>query len=76
MNQAIKNGYSSVSHVHMKFSVKVLDCGIFSGGPRHTPTKFAFHYQKKPLDMTLISNDPSWWPLIHGSRISSYLAGP
>lgn len=24
--------------------------------------------------MTLISNDPSWWPLIHGSRISSYLA--
>jgi hypothetical protein len=25
--------------------------------------------------MTVVSNDPSWWPLINAGRIASYFAG-
>lgn len=54
--------------------VKALDCGISSRGSRCASTEFAVHRHKKPLDMTLISDDPSLWPLINGSHVSSYLA--
>lgn len=38
------------------------------------PPSLLFTATKKPLDMTLISDDPSLWPLINGSHVSSYLA--
>jgi hypothetical protein len=27
-------------------------------------------------NMTLVSNDPSWWPLINADFVASYVAGP
>ncbi|KAG1766836.1 hypothetical protein EV702DRAFT_1148614 [Suillus placidus] len=39
---------------------------------RHTSTKFAAHSPTSSNSMTIISNDPSWWPLINSHCISSY----
>ncbi|KAG1774468.1 hypothetical protein EV702DRAFT_525764 [Suillus placidus] len=71
--RTIRNGYPSVSHLRINFSGKSAECDI-SGRCSRAPTKFAVHCHKQPLDMTLVSNDPSLWPLINGSHVSSYLA--
>ncbi|KAG2141985.1 hypothetical protein BD769DRAFT_1424749 [Suillus cothurnatus] len=46
----------------------------------HTSTnlKFASYYLypfSNNLNMTIISNDPSWWPIINAYRLSSNFAG-
>ncbi|KAG0696689.1 hypothetical protein DFH29DRAFT_192377 [Suillus ampliporus] len=40
--------------------------------PRHTSTKFATHSHPSFNSMTLISNDPSWLPVINANRTISY----
>ncbi|OJA09437.1 hypothetical protein AZE42_02620 [Rhizopogon vesiculosus] len=41
---------------------------------RSTSTKFTAHCHS-PFDMTVVSNDPSLWPLINYLRQTSYASG-
>ncbi|KAG2158736.1 uncharacterized protein EDB93DRAFT_1245969 [Suillus bovinus] len=37
-------------------------------------TQFTAPLHPSPSNMTLVSDDPSWWPLINSNRIASYFA--
>jgi hypothetical protein len=50
-----------------------LDSGIYLNIIRLT--KFIVHPHPFSTNMTIISNDPTWWPVINFYRVSSYFAG-
>jgi hypothetical protein len=39
------------------------------------PPSFPIHSLPSSNSMTLVSNDPSWWPLINASFVGSYFTG-
>ncbi|KAG1743954.1 uncharacterized protein EDB91DRAFT_206035 [Suillus paluster] len=54
--------------------LKGLDGGIFTMTAivTHPPTSHAHSSLTSSNSMTLVSNDPSWWPTINAARVSSY----
>jgi hypothetical protein len=80
---ATSDGFLSYT-LHTKFDdhglqyvPKALDIGISSTDTQTIdirPTTLPFT-DTDPLNMTLVSNDPIWWPTIILNRESSYAAG-
>lgn len=72
--RSIKMG-TGITLVMLILATRALDSGYLA----RTAFSYALQAHSSPApipdSMTLISNDPSWWPLINSSRIASYFAG-
>lgn len=65
---------TGITLIMLILATQALDSGYLA----RTPFSYALQVRSSPApipdSMTLISDDPSWWPLINSSRIASYFA--
>jgi hypothetical protein len=71
----IKAGIKYIHLHHAGLAIQALNGGIsitnaFILHPQHTPLVFTH-----PSNMTFVSNDPGWWPMLDSELFYSYLIG-